>query len=168
MYMDEAVFYVSGTKSKTWALRGKGTTVLSKASRKSKKVFGAITVEDNPHFHFRFAEVFNGKTFLKFLKGIERQWKKKIHIIMDNAKYHFSPIVKEWVSKKKKKVTLHPLPSHSPEFNAQEGVWRITRRKMTHNKFFESEENLHSALFRQFNRFQGNPPYLRGVIEPFR
>jgi hypothetical protein len=60
--MDEAVFYVSGTKSKTWAVRGKGAAVLSKASRKSKKVFGAITVEDNPHFHFRFANIFNGKS----------------------------------------------------------------------------------------------------------
>ncbi len=168
MYMDEAVFYVSGTKSKTWAVRGKGAAVLSKASRKSKKVFGAITVEDNPHFHFRFANIFNGKTFLKFLKGIERQWKKKIHIIMDNAKYHFSPVVTEWVRSKRKKVTLHPLPSYSPEFNAQEGVWRITRRKMTHNRFFESDVELHAALFRQFNRFQGNPSYLRGVIEPFR
>ena len=169
LYEDEAVFQVSGTKSKTWAPRGKGIEVLSKPARKSVKAFGAVTVEDNPHFHFRFAHIFNAITFLKFLKQLVSYWKgRKIHIILDNARYHYACMNRKWIEEHQEQIQLHFLPPYSPEFNAQERVWRITRRKITHNKFFDTVDALHKALFRQFNRFQGNPPHLRGVIASFK
>jgi hypothetical protein len=46
-------------------------------------------------------------------------------------------------------------------------MWRITRRKSTHNKYFSSKKALKNTIFRHFNRFQGNPASLRGVIHIF-
>ncbi len=170
MYEDEAIFQVLGTISRTWALRGIGSEVLSKPGRESMKVFGALTIETEPRFNFRFSEVFNSDTFLAFIQHIARHYEgTKIHLIVDNVKYHHSNKVKNWLQleENREKIEIHYLPAYSPRFNAQEAAWRITRRKMTHNKFFENARRLYEQLLRQFNRFQGFPGHLRGIIQPF-
>jgi transposase len=170
MYEDEAIFQVLGSISRTWAVCGKGCEVLSKPCRESMKVFGALTVQENPRFHFQFVDVFNKETFLSFLKRIVRHYGGiKVHMIVDNVKYHRANKVTEWVEREenKEKIELHYLPAYSPQFNAQEAVWRITRRKMTHNKFFRNARQLYENLFRQFNRFQGYSGHLRGIVQPF-
>jgi hypothetical protein len=56
---------------------------------------------------------------------------------------------------------------YSPKSNAVEYVWKETRRKTTHNRFFKTLSELKQRLFRRFNRFQGNPASLRSVLESF-
>lgn len=169
MYEDEASFSVSGSLSRTWCECGrkKGAEVESKASRKSMKAFGATSADRNPAFHFLFADVFNAQTFLKFLKRLVRCYDRKIHLILDNARYHHAIFLQEWLRENAWRIQLHFLPAYSPKLNAQEGVWRLTRRKSTHNRFFNDEKQLHSILFRRFNRFQGNPASLRNMMAPF-
>jgi transposase len=167
MYEDEASFQVSGTISRGWMLRGhkEGKEVKSKGIRKSAKVFGTITVTDKPKFHFMFVKVYNALTFIKFLKQLVRQYRvSKIHMVLDNAKYHHADIVKKWLEDNKDRIELHFLPAYSPELNAQERVWRLTRRKATHNHFFNDVDELRKTLFIRFNRFQGNPSSLTGMI----
>ena len=169
MYEDEATFQVSGSASKTWQEKGKGNgrEVKQKACRESVKAFGAVTIEPKPHLHFRIVEVFNALTFLSFLKQIVRQYDSKIFMILDNAKYHHAILLQEWLEVHKDKIELFFLPAYSPDLNAQEGVWRVTKRKATHNRYFSGIPALREAIFRRFNRFQGNPGSLSGVIAPF-
>jgi transposase len=169
MYEDEASFKVSGSLSRTWCECGrkKRTEVESKACNKSMKVFGAIVADKNPGLNFLFTDVFNALTFLKFLKQLVRCYERKIHLVLDNARYHHAILLQEWLEANKDKIQLHFLPAYSPKLNAQEGVWRITRRKSIHNRFFNDEKELHQALFKRFNRFQGNPASLRNMMAPF-
>jgi transposase len=169
MYEDEAIFSVSGSLSRTWCECGRknGGEVESKATRESMKAFGATSADQNPDFHFLFADVFNAQTFLNFLKRLVGRHDRKIHLILDNARYHHAILLQEWLSENSGRIQLHFLPAYSPKLNAQEGVWRLTRRKSTHNRFFNDEKQLHSILFRRFNRFQGNPASLRKMMAPF-
>ena len=170
MYEDEASFQVTGTRTKGWLRRGRneGREVESKPTRKSVKAYGAVSVSDKPAFHFLFVEKFNAHTFLRFLKRLAKRYSgRKVHLIADNAKYHDAEIVKLWLEKNSELIEVHFLPAYSPDFNAQEGVWRLTRRKSTHNRFFNDEKELHQAIFRRFNRFQGNPASLRNMIAPY-
>ena len=169
MYADEASFKVSGSTSRTWQLKGKGNglEVKYKVGRESIKAFGAVSIEEIPHFHFRFAEVFNACTFLDFLKQLVRQYDRKIFLVVDNVRYHFALLIQDWLKENTKKIELIFLPPYSPELNAQEYVWRATRRKSTHNHHFSGKEELKQTLFRRFNRFQGNPKSLSTTIAPF-
>lgn len=170
MYGDEASFQVSGTRSRGWIQKGRdaGKEVESKATRASVKTFGAVTVSDKPKFHFLFSKVFNSFFFLKFLEQLVRQYpNKKIHLILDNARYHHAQLVKKWLAKNVDRIQLHFLPAYSPDMNASEGVWRLSRRKATHNRHFKDKNELHRTLLRRFNRFQGNPASLRSMIAPF-
>jgi transposase len=168
MYQDEASFKQSGSIYRHWALQGIGCEVKTPPTRASLKVMGAVAVGHDPKFHFRFVDWFNTDSFLKFLNQlVSRYRKQKIHLVVDNAKYHKGPTVREWLEDKQDRIELHYLPPYSPEFNATEYVWKETRRKTTHNRFFKTLQELKDRLFRRFNRFQGNPASLRKPLASF-
>jgi hypothetical protein len=68
MYGDEASFWLDGSLHRTWARVGVQPHVDTFGERKTAHVFGALSLETRPNFHYRFAPVFNGDTFLLFLK----------------------------------------------------------------------------------------------------
>lgn len=168
MYEDEASFQQSGSLTHTWCPTGKGCEVMSFPTRKSVKALGAIAIGEVPKWHFRFAKKFNGDSFTDLLDQLIRQYKdKKVHLITDNAPWHKGPKVKEWLKANEARLKLHFLPKYSPKLNATEYVWRKAKRLTTHNRYFETLEELAGELFRRFNRFQGNPASLRSTIAGF-
>ena len=168
MYGDEASFEQSGTLCRHWAERGVGHEVKSFPTRKKAKVIGAVVMGADPKWHFSWVDRFNGTTFLRFLKRLVRHYKgRKIHLIVDNARYHKTKEISTWLKDKTDKIEIHPLPPYSPEFNPVELVWKETKKKTTHNRYFPSLALLKQRLFRRFNRFQGNPASLRNLIASF-
>jgi hypothetical protein len=167
---DEVGFKRSGTVHTTWGPEGEDVVVKSMPGRVNCRAFGLTTLDPrSPEFHFRFEkEYFTGKTFTRFLEQVTDRFfaqGKKLHVILDGAPYH-TP-AKAWAAEHSDRVALHFLPPYSPELNAQEQVWRITKRHATHNRYFPAVKLLHDAIKRRFNRYQGNPASLRGVISPF-
>jgi transposase len=75
--------------------------------------------------------------------------------------------VSQWVAENSDKIELHFLPPYSPDLNAAEHVWRLTKRSTTHNRHFPTLELLHAKVFRRFNRYQGNPVSIRSAIDRF-
>ncbi len=146
---------------------GQRVEVLSQPVRRSAKVFGALSLSYNPRFSFAFAERFNAKTFLRFLKRLVNNSKRKILMVLDNVRYHHARLVQEWVEANSDRIELHFLPPYSPEFNPIENLWRLTKRATTHNRHFATLKDLCDRLFRRFNRYQGNPASLRGLVRQF-
>ena len=168
MFEDEVIFQVSGSTMRSWAVKGVGATVNSLPGRSSMKALGAVTAESNPRFHFRFAPVFNQETFEAFLRQIIRQYPKtKIHMVLDNVRYHHAKRLQTWLKTQKKRIELHFLPAYSPQFNPIDKVWKATKKASIHNRFFQNTDHLHATIFRRFNRFQGNPCSLRGIMRSY-
>ncbi len=167
-YQDEASFQQAGSITRTWCVRGEGCDVKSYPTRKSIKVLGAVVFAKDPKWHFRFAEKFNGDSFLTLLKQMVRQYPdNRIHLITDNVRYHKGSGVRQWLEEQVDHIKPHFLPKYSPKLNAVEYIWRKIKRLTTHNRYFETLEELHAELFRRFNRFQGNPASLRSTVAGF-
>ena len=47
-----------------------------------------------------------------------------------------------------------PLPPYLPDLNPIEQVWRKTRRKVTHNRYFRNKEALEGKLDVYFEEFK--------------
>lgn len=123
-------------------------------------IFGAMGV--NGQLIIEQSEVFNAITFQKFLEklvveaavGFNKQGKKKkILLVLDNAKYHHAKIIQPWIHEMKDVLELFFLPPYSPDLNAIEMLWKKTRRAVTHNRFFESLDNLKYDLKMYWNQF---------------
>jgi transposase len=169
LFEDEASFQLDPTLHRTWARRGAQPRVPTRGERKTAHVYGAIAIED-AHLNYAFADVFNGKTFLTFLKLLVRRYAgQKIFLIIDNGPCHnLNAEGKAWLAQNAHLISLHRLPPYSPELNGIEGVWKATRRAATHNRFFANTDERDAAIRLTFRAFQRKPDLIDGYVRRFR
>lgn len=136
--------------------------------RKTAHVFGAVTLEQRPEFAYQFAPVFNGATFFDFLKKLVRNRRRKIFLIIDNGPCHnLKEDGKLWLAENRHRIELFRLPPYSPELNAIEGVWKVTKKRTTHNRFYKTVEERDVALCSTFGTFQAQPHLIANHVARF-
>ena len=169
LFGDEASFWLDGTLYQTWSRVGCQPRVETYGQRKTAHLYGAIGLKDGK-FSYQFANVFNGKTFLRFLKMlVKRYGRQKVFLIIDNGPCHnLSEEGKLWLSQNQKRIRLHRLPPYSPELNAIEGVWKTTRKYTTHNRFYETVQERDAALRKTFTLFQRKPELIAAHVARFK
>jgi transposase len=169
LFEDEASFWLDGTLHQTWSRVGVQPRVDTFGARKTAHVFGAVALDDARTF-FQFADVFNGKTFWAYLQALLKAFpRKKLFVIIDNGPCHnLEPGGVEWLRANRHRMELHRLPPYSPEFNPTEGVWKVTRKLTTHNRFFHSTWERDIALSYTFARFHCEPALIEGHVMRFR
>lgn len=165
LFEDEVGFSQQGTTIRTWAPIGDGAIVDSEPGRRSIKAFGAVECSEAPRLIHRFGKRLNGATFARFLQQIlEAIPDRFIYVVLDNVAYHRAAEVRQLLREMTpQRLHLVALPPYSPELNPIEFVWRETKRRATHNRYFPVLESLRDAVRRQFARFGQNPSLLRGA-----
>lgn len=168
MFGDEASFWLDGSLHRTWARVGCQPQVDTYGQRKTAHVFGALSLQSQPRFHYLFAPVFNGDTFLGFLKQLVARSRRKLFLILDNGPCHnLSDKGKQWLGRNSQRIELVRLPAYSPNFNPTEGAWKETKKRTTHNRFFHTTDERDSALVATFVQFQSKPALLAGHVARF-
>ncbi len=168
MFGDEASFWLDGTLYRTWSRIGVQPRVDTFGMRKTAHVFGAISLESRPHFHHLFAPVFNGLTFLDFLMHLVWNRRRKIFLIIDNGPCHnLDEQGKAWLGANRHRIELYRLPPYSPELNPIEGVWKETKKRTTHNRFFHTTQERDAALLATFDDFNERPILVAAQVERF-
>lgn len=129
--------------------------ILHASTRKKIGVFGAISVIDG-RFLATQADTFNGSNFLDFLKKLlhYRRNGRKMKLILDNARWHHTKLLKPWLKEHRDIIQLDFLPAYSPDLNHIERVWKLTRRLCTHNRYFPELSQLIEVVFDQFESWQ--------------
>lgn len=169
IFEDEASFWLDGTLHQTWSRVGVQPRVDTFGERKTAHVFGAVALED-ADFTYRFAEVFNGHTFHDFLLQLVIKYSpRKVFLIIDGGPCHnLDEVGKKWLAENRDKIELHRLPGYSPEFNPTEGVWKVTRKLTTHNRFYRTTRERDGALRNTFSRFQRRPSLISAHVARFQ
>ena len=146
---DEVHFQRASSLIRTWAPKGEQPQVLSAATREKIGFFGAVGLKTG-QLLTQEAPIFNTETFHNFLSYLINFTDRPVLLILDRASYHRSKGLKPFLQEHRAHLTLAFLPSYSPELNPIERVWRITRRKVTHNRYFPKIEDLRESLINQF------------------
>lgn len=71
---------------------------------------------------------------------------RRVVVIADNARYHHGCLHKEWRAQAAPRFALEYLPPYSPELNPIERIWKLTRRKATHNRYFPTLAGVPDAV----------------------
>lgn len=129
----------------------KDPVVLHAPTRKSIAYFGGVRIVDG-RFVSQKSEIFNAKSFKTFLQKLlrSRNRRKKILVILDNARYHHARDLRPWLKTNRNHIELLFLPPYCPDLNPIERVWKLARRLCTHNQYFKSLENLINVVGKQF------------------
>ena len=168
LFADEASFRQDSTLHRTWARRGQRPAVPVTGTRKSLKVFACVEVYSG-RFLYHFGPVFNAQAYLIFLDQVARRYHPRpVHYIHDNASFHRDMQVHHWFQNERRWWRTHALPKYSPELNAAEPLWRHTRLRGTHNRYFAQLSELESTLIRVFRSMQRAPAQLDALLQPFR
>jgi hypothetical protein len=89
------------------------------------------------------------QTFAAHLRDIARVYPatlgKPVGITIDNAPWHQAAAISE-VLAAHPQLRLYRLPSYSPQLNPIERLWRVLRRRATHNRLFVTMAELRTAL----------------------
>ena len=142
LFGDEASFPQWGSLSYTWARQGVQPTVRTSGKRKGYKVFGLIEYFSGRFFYQASTDKFTSQSYQAFLREVLCQTRKTLLLIQDGAKYHTSQATRQFFADYQSRLTVHQLPSYSPDYNPIEYLWRKVKKETTHNKYFAAFENL--------------------------
>ena len=137
LFEDEASFAQWGSLSYTWARCGHQPEVPTSGKRKGYKVFGAIEYFSGRLFYQGIEGRFNSENYQAFLEKIMEQTTARLFLIHDGARYHTSTSTQQFFRAHKTRLSEHPLPSYSPDYNPIEYLWKKTKQRATHNKYFK-------------------------------
>lgn len=171
VFVDEAYFRQTPTLHATWARVGQQPQIPSRGQRHTQRVFGAVSVPGG-RLAWRHQEAsFQWPTYLGFVDEVllPTFYRRghRVYLIQDNASYHKNAQTWTYFAAHRRYVEVFLLPPYCPELNAQEPIWRYTRRQATHNRFFEQPQQLCQALFATFRRVQRHPELIQGLLRPF-
>ena len=142
----------------------KDPVLLHHPTPKSVGYFGAVRLRDGKCLFAREANRFDALTVWAFLQWLQRrtyQSRRRAVVIADKAKYHHAKLHPPWPQAHEGQLALDYLPSYSPDLNAIERVWKLTRKRCTHEVYFPNLEAVITAVEAQFAQWAPGNETLR-------
>lgn len=128
-----------------WFRKGERREIKSNTGRNRYNIHGAMNSET-----FQVTAIFtednvNSTTTVDLLQALEISHPEadKIYVLLDNAKYHFSSIVLDYV--KNSRIHLVPLPPYSPELNLIERFWKFFKKNVLYNTYYSTFDEFKQA-----------------------
>lgn len=111
--------------------------ILSPSGRKRFNVLGALDAITKELITVTNDTYINAGSVCELIKKIVLlNLGKPVTLIMDNARYQYCDLVKEFAAKMN--VQLLFLPSYSPNLNLIERFWKYVKKKCLYSKYYET------------------------------
>ena len=130
-----------------WAPEDTPIVVEQNSGRDRLNIHGAIDLETGTSCMLEVLTV-NAVSTIALLSAIEAHYptKRKIHLFIDNARYHHAEMVQEWLARPECRIVLHFVPTYCPHLNPIERLWGLMHRNVTHNKCYAKFNNFCDAI----------------------
>lgn len=127
-----------------WIRKGKEKYLKSTGSRKRVNIHGAVNI-GTCDLVSDFSKTINSESTYRLLMKIaaKHPLAKVIYVIVDNASYYKSSWLKEMLVGTK--IKLIYTPSHSPNLNLIERLWRFFKREILYNTYYETYDEFLDA-----------------------
>jgi transposase len=128
-FVDEASVRSDAHRGTTWGKIGETPVVQDSGDRFSLRLISAVSPRGDMRFA-AFEGSMTGPRFVEFIEKLRRDVKRPLIIIADNASYHRSKPLKEYVASSKGQVVVENLPRYAPELNPDEQVWNQAKSQL--------------------------------------
>ena len=144
--IDEASFQIQTNYKSVWFLKGEKPKGAFFWSHTKLIVFGSLTSSSEFYYDFYVAQ--NSLTFSFFLQNLF-DWlnpNKKYVLILDNAGFHKTDVVKSLIEKHQEWIAVEHIPPYSPELNPIETCWKVTKNAVTKSQHFRNIDSMQEKL----------------------
>jgi len=161
---DEASVAQWGSLRSTWSRRGHQPEVPTSGKRKGSKVCGAMAYFSGRVCSQGIEGRCNSESSQGFLQRIMAQTPEHLFVIHDGARYPTSASTKAFLAAHSDRITEHPFPSYSPDDNPIEYLWKKTKQRATHNKYFKEFVALTVSVEKALAYFATPPDTVLGLF----
>lgn len=142
---DEASFRLVPVYRRVWYFKGEKPKGVFFWSNKKLTIFGALI--DGRRLYYEFYDAMNSLTYKAFLSSfIEQLPKGKYVFVFDNAPYHKSSVIRDYLAKFNLRIKVEFLPPYSPELNPTETCWKIIRANVTNSTYFSNLDSMQERI----------------------
>jgi transposase len=127
-------------------------------------VLGAIAYVSGRLFFQGIEGRLTSESSQAFLQMIMAQTTEHLFVIHDGARYHTSKAPQALFTTHADRITEHPLPSYSPDFNPIEYLWKKTKKQATHNQYFKEFAVLTVSVDKALAYFATHPDTVLGLF----
>jgi transposase len=157
---DETTVKAGDVRGRGYAPRGK-TPVINRTKKKEDvSMVSAITNKGKIYWKLHEGSV-NAEKFKEFVERLVQGKKRKVFLILDNARTHHSKILTKWVEKNKKRVALFYLPPYSPDLNPDEHINADVKYGVGSRTPKRTKEGLREAAEEHMNMLRKTPKRIR-------
>ena len=84
--------------------------------------------------------------------------------LVNNPGYHTSASTKAFLAAQSERITAEPLPSYSPDDHPIEYLWKKTKKRATHNKYFKEFAAMTVSVEKALAYFATHPDTVLGLF----
>jgi transposase len=130
-----------------WSPNGEALAVRQTSGRERLNIHGALDLETGKTAMIEVESVDAAST-IRLLAAIEAKYPllARIHVFLDNARYHHAVVVREWLKQPGRRFRLHFIPAYCPHLNPIERLWGLMHRHLTHNKCWRDFKTFAEAV----------------------
>jgi transposase len=117
-----------------WAPKEQKLAIEQTSGRERINIHGAVDLETGQTRMIE-ADTVNAISTIQLLESLEATYPlmARIHVYLDNARYHHAKLVNEWLARQGCRILLHFLPAYCPHLNPIERLWGVMHKNITHN-----------------------------------
>jgi transposase len=165
------LFYIDGTHPQHnsqmdygWIKKGQDKEVKTNTGRKRVNINGIINAHDPTDVLIDESDSINAQSTIRLLRHLEEKtdYLDKIYVVADNARYYRSRLVKEFLEGSKIKVLF--LPPYSPNLNLIERLWRLLKKEVLSNRYFDKFADFRNAILSFFDHLEKYKPKLDSLM----
>ena len=179
---DETIVYVDAVHpthqakpAGRWLPRGQRCAIDVTSGRERLNLHGAIDLETGLT-RIKEVQTVDAQSSIDLFASLERAYQtmSRIHVFLDNARYHHARAVQDWLQQPGRRIVLHFVPSYCPHLNPIERLWKVMHENVTHNRRYAKFRDFAEAVLeflrktvpRRFNEFSSSITDNFRVIDP--
>jgi transposase len=165
-WADETTLKACDVRGRGYAPRGETPVVERTGKKQNLSMVSAITNRGKVYWKLHEGSI-NSERFKEFVERLVHGKKRKVFLIMDNAKTHHSKLLSDWAQENKKKVALFYLPAYSPDLNPDEHVNADVKHGVGSKTPKRTKEGLRAATEEHMNMLCRTPKRIqRYFLDP--
>ncbi len=151
--------------TKAWIKKGQDKQVPTNTGRKRLNINGVLDIEAMRTVT-HFSDTINAEETIKLFDKIQEAYpdKRRIHIIVDNARYYKNREVARYLRKRKCRIKLHWLPAYSPNLNFIERLWHFMKQYIIGTKRRQTFKEFEADIHAFFDHMEDHEDRLRQFI----
>lgn len=157
VFQDEVDVHLNPKIGSAWMLRGEQAEVTTPGNNQKRHLAGSLHWRTGTLVLSAPGRKRNAELFLAHLDDLRQRLRgyRKIHVICDNAAFHGSRPVQEYLYRWRERIELHFLPKYAPETNPIEKVWWRMHEEITRNHRCQTLEELLDEVYGWFSTQHG-------------